>query len=338
MKKKEKFGQLTVYELVAKNRSYMMGFAIMWVVLFHSHMNLHYSSLQWLQTLGYGGVDIFLFVSGFGITRSLERNSLSIYFKNRLKRIMPAWCLNFFVISLSLYLVGGGRPKISTIASALTFTGWWMGVSNQGSWYVFLIMALYFAAPVFYMLLKDSDKPVRTMLWLEVTLLLMSVGTFTGRWIMAVSRIPVFLIGMYTGMYYKERLLKKKDWAILSGVFLAGLAVLIIVIKQVSDDALYAYGLWWYPFILIAPSGCLLFSAISEWINFAVTLKPLAIVLCKLGEGSLEILLTHELIFEHFKATENRERLPLYIVSLITGVIVHELLGFLSKLLRKISA
>ena len=60
-------------------------------------------------------------------------------------------------------------------------------------------------------------------------------------------------------------------------------------------DYLWTYGLWWHPFILIAPTFslvvCKLFSCFEKYIKFIL------ILLKKLGQSSLEILLVSDYIF-----------------------------------------
>ncbi len=71
-----------------------MGLAILWVVWFHSSVELNFFNISFfnkifsfLKNIGYGGVDIFLLVSGMGIYNLLEKNDISKYIKNRIKRI-----------------------------------------------------------------------------------------------------------------------------------------------------------------------------------------------------------------------------------------------------------
>ena len=51
--------------------------------------------------LGYIGVEVFLFISGFGIAHSLAKNSLGQYYKNRVIRLIPA-CILFDLCKIAL--------------------------------------------------------------------------------------------------------------------------------------------------------------------------------------------------------------------------------------------
>ena len=58
-------------EKISKNRSAVMGTAILLIMLYHSKVVLPtvfpYYIVAAILEFGYGGVDIFLFLSGFGI-------------------------------------------------------------------------------------------------------------------------------------------------------------------------------------------------------------------------------------------------------------------------------
>lgn len=63
-----------------------------------------------MHTCGHWGVDFFVLVSGYGITRSLERNSLSRYYKNRISRLLPT-CLFMGILSLAVLCYIGEIPR-----------------------------------------------------------------------------------------------------------------------------------------------------------------------------------------------------------------------------------
>lgn len=80
-------------------RSALMGIAILWVVFYH--FGFHIPGIKHLMRYGYAGVDIFMFLSGFGLYYSLNRNgNLWSYYKKRLIRIFPS----YFVIGIAFSL------------------------------------------------------------------------------------------------------------------------------------------------------------------------------------------------------------------------------------------
>ena len=55
-------------------RSVWMGVAIIFIVFFHSEMTFDNIIVETIREFGYGGVDIFQFVSGIGCYYSLQKD------------------------------------------------------------------------------------------------------------------------------------------------------------------------------------------------------------------------------------------------------------------------
>lgn len=86
-------------EFISKNRTYLMGIAMILVVIYHA-FSCVYNPIGVLN-IGYVGVDIFLFLSGFGLASSFEKNKISNFYKNRFTRIYPI----YFIGVLTTYLI-----------------------------------------------------------------------------------------------------------------------------------------------------------------------------------------------------------------------------------------
>ena len=52
-------------KLLSRHRSAIMGFAILWVMAFHLPVSFGFLPFDLIKMIGYGGVDIFLFLSGY---------------------------------------------------------------------------------------------------------------------------------------------------------------------------------------------------------------------------------------------------------------------------------
>ena len=77
--------------------------AILWVVFFHAQLGLG-GLLYDVQKIGYGGVDMFLFLSGFGLYHSLSRDAdAGRYLLRRARRLLPAY-LPFCAVWLCVML------------------------------------------------------------------------------------------------------------------------------------------------------------------------------------------------------------------------------------------
>ena len=64
----------STYSLLSRYRSELMGIAMLWVMLFHAYqLNLGNPVWNAAKAAGFGGVDIFLMLSGLGLHHSLAK-------------------------------------------------------------------------------------------------------------------------------------------------------------------------------------------------------------------------------------------------------------------------
>jgi len=327
------YGCKSPYYYLSKYKSELMGLAILWVVWYHSSVQLNFfpigiinSFFSLIKGVGYGGVDIFLLVSGMGIYNSLEKHDVSQYIKNRLRRITPVWW-SYLIISVLLgyFFFEIHFSKLEILGFA-TFTGFWLNMSNQGNWYVYAIILFYLVSPVFYSLIKNSKNKLFATIFLIAAALLISVS-FVGNFKLIVfSRIPIYLIGMFVSSSLKNVPIKKYQWGIILLSFFVGSFVLFFFYKNLSDY-LWPYGLWWYPFILVAPTLSLLVSKTLDLLHSV--LYPILYLLSILGKSSLEILLVSDYLFANFSKTgitvisEGITSVFVVLISIIIGVFYH---------------
>lgn len=71
------------------------------------------------------------------------------------------------------------------------------------------------------------------------------------------------------------------------------------IVKCVPDDRIGAYGLYWFPFILIAPGLCIVLSLLAACLN---KIAPQIIRGCTFLDGcTLEIYAVHAFAFQVFR-------------------------------------
>ena len=85
------------------NRSYLMGIAILWIVLLHLYCWFQGKLPWWIYFFSDGqtGVDIFLFLSAYGLEASYRKNGWSIFYKKRMYIHINACKSNCAVINKS---------------------------------------------------------------------------------------------------------------------------------------------------------------------------------------------------------------------------------------------
>jgi len=191
-----------MFQLLKKYRSTVMGFAALWIVAFHVSFPISQSGgvLTHVETVvkrfGFGGVDIFLFLSGMGLVYAIQKSSLPVFYARRIKRII----VPFMLMGILEAVLEGW--SLQTFLRNIFFYNFVTQNIYSYLWYVPMIAILYFIFPLYFSLFrKSSNKIVFTLavliLWLIVSLgckdiIRKDVWGFT-------NRIPVFAVGILVG-------------------------------------------------------------------------------------------------------------------------------------------
>lgn len=318
---------LTIQKLLRSYRNEIKGFAILWVVFFHAQLGLG-GWLYQVQRIGYGGVDLFFFMSGFGLYHSLNRDQdLKRYLKRRVQRILPAYlpfCLVWLLVMIPLY--GGGWITSARIAFGnLTMLGYFANTPLMINWYVSALAISLLVAPGLYVLLKPGKS-----YWLRtvgVLLACFAVGLcFVNRMqYMAASRLPVFVLGMIFASEHAASVDEKKTIPVLALGLCVGLAGLYMALSRFKE-LLVSLGLYWHPFVLITPGLC----AGLAWVFSKLPSRMLAPVRV-LGAASFEIFLFNvwvELLGKYYGLCSTKMDWVLWsLASILAGCAYHWVLN-----------
>lgn len=100
-------------------RSYLMGIAILWIFAFHFYCWFKGELPWWIYFFSEGetGVDIFLFLSAYGLEASFKRNGIKKFYSNRARRILPVYFL-FLIILFVIFLRDVPFNRIITLCFA----------------------------------------------------------------------------------------------------------------------------------------------------------------------------------------------------------------------------
>lgn len=274
---------------VSTYREELKGVAILWVVFFHALIQCS-GVLGDIQKIGYGGVDIFFFLTGYGLYHSLQKSGdLRGYWQRRMWRILPAY-LPLIVCWMIVMFPGYGLSNVQVIRGVLgnvLMGGFWLSTPKLFNWYVSALLLFVIVAPLFHGLLSKSQKPARTLLLLLATGLLLGLCCIGMDQYMAVSRLPIFILGMAFAMDWRPKLnpMLKRLLYLLS--FVAGLAVLLACFNR-YPELLLTYGMYWHPFVLITPPLCV---GLSYLFHKAEKARAVFAPLRLLGKASFEIYL-----------------------------------------------
>ncbi len=283
------------YQRIERYKGELMGIAILIVVYghllyYHSGL-LDYEYLHISEWYTVGSVDIFLFLSGFGIYHSLQKNDNPLSFMlRRINRLLPAFLP--IILLYCGYLLVLGRMTVWQALGNLTTMGWWTQMGRQFNWYIPTLLVLYLVSPLMFGILKRYG---RKALWLFLFLFLLDAACVGTGLMVGGSRFPVYFLGMFLAQESERG--PSRRHLILSGVMLiVSMCALYILVTQ-HPGSLKRLGFWWHPFLLSTP-GCIYLTtwclekhellAPGRWLNRG---------LACLGRFSFEIYLCHLMVY-----------------------------------------
>lgn len=192
-----------------ETRRFWMGVAIIVVFLYHL---IFFSVGQiefphWFNLLvsppvgnGWLGVDIFLFLSAYGLCHSYEKNSLSTFYLNRIRRIIPIYFV--FAIVVTIFFLKSESPLEIATDWLKQMTGLAVfkpfGNPDHIEWFTPALILMYLFFPLIYKTVKwTSVRPL--VLGLFIILAVLGVNLLT-RFISVnlATRIPAIIAGVAT--------------------------------------------------------------------------------------------------------------------------------------------
>ncbi|AIQ20119.1 hypothetical protein H70357_27995 [Paenibacillus sp. FSL H7-0357] len=321
------------YKLISTYRTQLMGLAILWVVLYHSTINASsVPVLGTLQAYGYGGVDIFLLVSGLGLYYAYRGNvSTATFYKRRLQRILPTYLP--VVLLFCLLYWGIGEMSFTEVLLNLTTLSFWLGLDSRFDWYVPALLVLYLLTPLFMYFFRGRNKVIAVAVASLLGILLSVVlsGTSLSYLLIFTIRIPIFCVGVFVGyLIDQKRAISRLSLIMHLAVFVSGI-LLLVVSQKYLQDYVWSYGLWWYPFILITLPLCILAAGVLHWMAERKWTRYSFLSFC--GTHSLEIYLLHERMLKML--TDLRRSLNLQVNDLVLNAICILITLGLALLLKK---
>ncbi len=280
-----------------KFRNLWVGIAMLWIVFYHSSLELASEGLVLFKSFGYGGVDICLFASGIGCYFSLEKDpDILAFLKRRVKRLGPVYLC--FIIPWLLWKLWISDMPLWAILGNLLGVQSLISWEYHFNWYIGGLVIYYFSMPYMKRLTDSCGK-----LWQDALVWLCLGAATIPFWgahhtIVMISRLPVVYSGMVFGKLAKQGyVLRLKDYLVQSMAVAAG-AVVLIACQSRFPQLLWNQGLYWYPFALIAPGCCILLSAVAEKAGEYKIFRGILKLLETVGIYSFELYLVHVFIYE----------------------------------------
>ena len=197
------------------------------------------------------------------------------------------------------------------------------------NWYVSMIALTILLAPVFYACIRPKEKSVLRCIALLAVLFVIGLAYVSDKRYAAVSRLPVFALGMMFALPCEKEL--KGLGAALWAAFVLGMAVLYGCYAY-FPELLYDYAMHWHPFVLIAPAMCVGIAWLFA--RLPVCIKSLFAVL---GRASFEIFLFNvwlEILAKKYGLAKTPMQWALWsVATVLLGLGYHWLIG---KIVRKV--
>lgn len=282
-----------------KYRNLWLGFAMFLVLVCHSQFNFDSRLYATIQQFGYSGVDIFVFASGIGCYYSLEKDpDIFRFLKRRFRKLGPTY-LCFIIPWMFWRRSQIFLPKSAIIGNILgleTFVNW----DYHFNWYVGALILFYFLMPY----LKSVTDSCRTLLADALVAVLLGIVSMVFWYpldmnMVIYARLPILYLGAVVAKLGKRGVLLHRLHYVLTYVAaVVGWTVLQLCVCFLPD-LLWWRGLYWYPFILIAPGVCLLLSWEGEHLRKYKPMDWLCRGLEWLGKYSFELYLVHIFLYTY---------------------------------------
>ena len=287
------------YRNITKYRSVWMALAALWILYYHSSLPPKYYSsfLGYVRFFGFSGVDIFVFASGLGCYHSLTRHYDPIAFlKKRIIRILPSYYVVLTAWLIYQHLRSG--ISVSSVFANYLCVDFLAGADFQTLWYMNGVWIYYLFALFLVPLCQNAS--LRRKILLLFLCAAFSVPFFSDIRLMLFSRLPLLFLGICFADYgARHEEIPARLAAALIALSCLGWGLLVYIVKCVPDDRIWAYSLYWFPFILIAPGLCIVLSLLAACLD---KVSPQIIRGCTfLGGCTLEIYAVHAFAFQVFR-------------------------------------
>lgn len=281
------------YSDILNRKQELMGFAIIWIFLFHSKFGQNLYIIKDVIGFGAHGVDIFFFLSALGLSHSLKKNSNTLaFYSRRFWRIVPTFL--FFLIVVHLVGLSLDYPHPKTLFQGLCWystIGWWInGLFSDPycyfyEWYIPTLILFYAFAPILY---KCSIKSLFTIMVLSTILsLIFSYFGILETVYWSYQRVAIYVEGFLFYKLIKNHSLGRFSKKMLLASFSVGVILLLFSSHLSNEQKIFTAAIYRCSMVLGMPVFLHLLSATICRTPF------LQSFLCVCGTLSLELYLLH---------------------------------------------
>ncbi len=316
---------------------------MIWIMLFH--MGFGIPVLSYFIGLGYLGVDVFIFLSAYGLYHGYNGKNLNYiaFYKKRCLRILPAYYIVMFIFFGIDCLMGKDvsflslLEKMSMLGFFLPFLRW-----NFFLWYIPAILFLYLFFPLMIKYLSQI-KQKRNFILIFLSLLSINIiltyfiynyGYNKYSLLLLIPRIFVFMIGLIWAdieTKYIAKFLSEKSMLFAIGLMCIVFLFIWLVKILLPYYIQHLFMLEILPFLFALPGFFICCVLLFQ------KLHPICqnIVLFA-GTYSLELYLLHEYLYKNAVSLANYIHLPVIFILLGIFIVCFPLAYGLHKAVNKL--
>lgn len=143
----------SIFSRIVNNRQLYMGVAMIMVVMYHSGLSKD-AGMWKIFYPGFLGVDIFLFLSGYGLCHSFVKNDLKTFYLRRFSRVLPLYILLSLVITCFIAFNGKDLSIFDWICNITTLN--YLGFGGCFiEWFLSAILILYILFPFIFHVIRN---------------------------------------------------------------------------------------------------------------------------------------------------------------------------------------
>ena len=282
------------------------------------------------------GVDIFLFMSGFGLFYSMRKDTHAVsFYTKRLLRIIPAYWTGLILFYTVTYICTSA-VDVKTLIMKLFMIDFYVS-GDQFLWYPVFIIVLYALFPLYF---KHADTLNKKRIVFAAVLILCIASHFLpgmehSRFDMAKDRIPVFILGTIIA----QKGFEDQKSVLVRGltpkhILAAGIMILVfldVLILYIENYYLKPYD---FLYLIYLPLSCLLLIVFTLILK-AGRIRTVKTVIGKAGGLSYEIYIGHESLLAVMKQYMSIENKAVFVlVFLIFTLIVTVMLAGITKIVK----
>lgn len=277
---------------VSSARNFIYGFAIIWIIFYHSALLPASKLFSDIKFYGDCGVEIFFLLSGICLYFSYNKKPEALpFFKRRAARLFPPYLIIYGIVFIYLDIISSFN--IGQFLLDYTLLDFWLHGLGRAPWFLAGIIVFYCIYPLVFKVFFGNQK--RKLLFYIVIFcaalaaIIIALVRFYPHLNIFTVRIPVFIIGSLLGKLVFEDY-GVKIWQIFLIVALTVLSYFLFQSYPLQLGTRNLFYIFLSFFLIMALSGIYkLFAKFIPVLNLPFEFT---------GKISLEIYLCHEKIQE----------------------------------------